>query len=242
MPSPLTFSSPVQEGLLIYKVQKGDTLSEIAERFHLSINTIRWASPNLKSSYLYVGQSLVILPVDGVLHQVKSGETLESIASLYGVSSAKIMQYNPYLEKVFQPPFGKLIIPGGKPLTQKKEYLRDLGNYFSTPAAGWNLGMLRDYNAVNIVNCCGTPVYASAEGLVIEAKTGWNLGYGNYVKIKHPNGTYTVYAHLGEILVEKDTYVKKGQKIGLMGNSGQSSTECHLHFEVHGAKNPFAKY
>ena len=90
-----------------------------------------------------------------------------------------------------------------------------------------------------------TSVYAAAEGLVIEAgNIGWNNGYGGYIKIKHPNKTYTAYAHLNKILVDEGKYVSQGAKIGLMGNTGNTHgpTGCHLHFEVRGAKNPFAKF
>ncbi len=125
----------------------------------------------------------------------------------------------------------------------------DLGNYFASPTTGWNWGRLHDYNAVDIANRCGTPVYAAAEGLVVEVANddGWNNGYGNYIKIEHPiNGskTYTRYAHLSKVLVDKGIYVLQGAEIGLMGNTGNTigQTGCHLHFEVYGAKNPFGKY
>ncbi|MEK7451508.1 MAG: M23 family metallopeptidase [Patescibacteria group bacterium] len=117
-------------------------------------------------------------------------------------------------------------------------------NYFIIPAAGWNWGGLHNNNAVDIANSCGTPVYAAAEGLVIEtASNGWNSGYGAYVKIEHPNGAKTVYAHLGKTAVSEGKYVNQGKLIGNIGNTGNTHgpTGCHLHFEVRGAENPLAK-
>ncbi len=68
-----------------------------------------------------------------------------------------------------------------------------------------------------------------APGLVIYA--GWGGGYGRMVKIKHANGIETRYAHMAKILVKKGQYVKTGQAVGLLGNSGRS-TGAHLHYET----------
>ena len=120
----------------------------------------------------------------------------------------------------------------------------DLGKYLTIPAAGWNWGQLHNYNAVDIANTCGTPVYAAAEGLVSESRQGsWNEGYGSYVIIKHPNNVLTKYAHNRKNLVSVGQYVLRGDLIAYVGNTGNTHgpTGCHLHFEVKGAKNPFAK-
>ena len=117
----------------------------------------------------------------------------------------------------------------------------DLGDYFAMPAKGFNWGKLHPHNAVDIANDCGTEIRASAEGMVNETSLGlWNGGYGNYILISHPNGTKTRYAHLSKILVSVGQYVKKGELIGRMGETGDA-TGCHVHFEIIGAANPFAK-
>ena len=111
---------------------------------------------------------------------------------------------------------------------------------FILPTDGLNFGKLHQRNAVDIANSCGTDIWASADGLVIEIKsTGWNGGYGKYVKIEHLNNIKTLYAHLSKINVSLGQKVKQGEKIGEIGQSGEA-TGCHLHFEVLGAKNPFA--
>jgi len=83
------------------------------------------------------------------------------------------------------------------------------------------------------------PVFASAEGRVLITRfSGWNGGYGRYVVISHPNGTQTLYAHLQALTVNAGDVVAKGNVIGAIGSSG-NSTGCHVHFEVRGARNPF---
>lgn len=117
-------------------------------------------------------------------------------------------------------------------------------SYFAVPTSGRNWGALHDYNAVDIANKCGNPVFAANEGLVIESRSaGWNTGYGNFIEIEHPNTTKTLYAHLSKNLVAIGDYVTKGSLIGNMGNTGNTDgpTGCHLHFEVHGMDNPLAK-
>ena len=75
----------------------------------------------------------------------------------------------------------------------------------------------------------GTPIYATADGVVIHA--GWQSGYGNLVKIQHEFGIETRYAHMSKIRVKKGQRVSRGSRIGDMGNTGRS-TGTHLHYEV----------
>ena len=77
----------------------------------------------------------------------------------------------------------------------------------------------------------GKPTVAVADGVVIEADSEWNGGYGTVVKIRHDNGLITVYAHLSALKVTKGQRVSRGQTVGLIGNSGNSFGP-HLHFEV----------
>lgn len=75
----------------------------------------------------------------------------------------------------------------------------------------------------------GTPVYATGDGKVTDA--GWNHGYGNSIDINHGYDYVTRYAHLSKIMVKKGQEVKRGDMIGLVGNTGKS-TGPHLHYEV----------
>jgi murein DD-endopeptidase MepM/ murein hydrolase activator NlpD len=87
---------------------------------------------------------------------------------------------------------------------------------------------------VDIAVGSGTPIIASAPGTVIEA--GWdnadpNKGLGQYVKIQHPNGYYTIYGHLSRIDVQLHAGVDEGTPIGLSGDTG-AANGAHLHFQV----------
>ncbi|MCC2976957.1 M23 family metallopeptidase [Sphingomonas sp. PL-96] len=75
----------------------------------------------------------------------------------------------------------------------------------------------------------GTPVYATADGIVGRAQRAG--GYGNLIELNHGKGIQTRYGHLSKILVGENTRVRRGQLIGLMGSTGRS-TGSHLHYEV----------
>ncbi len=82
---------------------------------------------------------------------------------------------------------------------------------------------------VDIPGAMGTPIYATADGVISHA--GRQGGYGNLVQINHGRGIETRYGHLSKILVADNVRVKRGQLIGLMGSTGRS-TGSHLHYEV----------
>ena len=97
-----------------------------------------------------------------------------------------------------------------------------------TSGFGWRWG--RPHRGIDIAAPIGTPIMAAAAGEVISA--GWNSGgFGNLVKVKHPNGSVTLYAHNNRILVRRGQKVEQGQQIAQMGSTGYS-TGSHLHFEI----------
>ena len=87
------------------------------------------------------------------------------------------------------------------------------------------------HGAVDFGVPVGTPVYAAADGVVVTATWGGSDSYGYYVKIKHYNGLYTLYAHASSLIVSAGQVVKQGQLIMYSGNTG-NSTGPHCHFEV----------
>jgi murein DD-endopeptidase MepM/ murein hydrolase activator NlpD len=247
--NPLGTSLPTRDGLIIYRVHGGETLSSIARTFDVSVSTLLWANSGVRATALRPGQEIVILPVSGVLHEAGVQETIDAIAALYGVSPEVIRTANQKLASRDPEAGEKIIVPGARPKPAAKSItgnsLPSYPGYFTLPTTGWNWGELHLENAVDIANACGTSIYASAEGLVVDAgsPSAWNGGYGGFVKMEHPNGTATLYAHTSRNLVSEGDFVGQGAKIGEIGSTGKTHgpTGCHLHFEIRGARNPFAK-
>lgn len=242
-----------------------ETLSHIAEMYGVSVNTILWANDIDDPRSVQPGDTLVILPITGVRHIVKSQETLASIAKKYGAETPEqveamvsdIVAYNRLASASDISVNSTVVIPGGvmhtatvaAPAAKAGAPTRTTTTASASGAAGGGFvhpvpGAVRTqgihgYNAVDLAAAAGTPIRAAAAGEVIVARSsGWNGGYGNYVVIKHANGTQTLYAHMSTVSVGVGTQVSSGQTIGGVGNTGQS-TGSHLHFEVRGTSNPF---
>jgi murein DD-endopeptidase MepM/ murein hydrolase activator NlpD len=235
-----------RENLLEYTIKKGDTLSEIAWEYGVSLDTLTYANPNISASRMGVGQKILIPPTTGILHTVQNSETLADIAGMYGIPLDTLESANKNLSGKPILSGAQVVVPGGRPIKQASSATSrwpNLRGYFTPPATGRNWGRVHNYNAIDIANSCGTPIAAAAEGLVTELGVGWNGGYGKSVKIQHPNGTFTLYAHLQETSVTEGDYVEKGGQVGEMGNTGNTHgpTGCHLHYEVHNAQNPLAQ-
>ncbi|HFE64978.1 MAG TPA: M23 family metallopeptidase [Caldithrix sp.] len=92
------------------------------------------------------------------------------------------------------------------------------------------LKRLMPHHGIDLAAKRGTPILATADGYIIF--TGRNGGYGKFVSIKHKYGFVTKYGHLQKIYVRRGQFVKRGDKIGEVGNTGLS-TAPHLHYEVH---------
>jgi len=246
--------------IVVYTVQAGDTPGAIAARFGISLNTLLWAN-NLRSAVaIHVGDSLVILPVTGVQYEIKKGDTIEAIAKKFSADATDIMSFNGLAIGEPLQAGTEIIIPDGElasltpsvpspSVSSSSRFagLPELKGFLMRPITGGrnaratraNPHGLHGFNGVDLANTCGLPVYASAAGTVIIARTsGWNSGYGKYIVITHPNGIQTLYAHLSAIQTNVGDAVSQGTQIALIGSTG-NSTGCHMHFEVRGAKNPF---
>ncbi len=234
----------------LYIVREGDTLSQIAAMFGVSINTIRWANNLTSADLIKPGQELLILPIDGVRYTVRKGDTLQAIARRFHGDVREIITYNDLSPDEPLRVGMTIVIPGGEiperrgvntsRLATASSARRSPRGYFLHPLPGGiRTQGLHGWNAVDIAAPFGTPIRASAPGTVLVARAnGWNGGYGVYVVIRHPNGTQTLYAHMSRIAVFVGQTVVRGQVIGYVGSTGRS-TGPHLHFEVRGARNPF---
>lgn len=237
--------------IFIYTLRKGDTLSDIAKAFDVTVNTILWANGLADARSIKVGDQLLILPITGVRHEVKKGETVAAIARKYRAAAEDIVQFNG-LAVGEEPTAGALlIVPNGElpqsaPLTPsvpRPSYFANLplyeGYYIRPITGGRRSRGLHGFNGVDLANTCGLPVVAAADGTVLVARSsGWNGGYGKYVVIAHPNNTQTLYSHLKELKVSVGAGLRQGEAIGAIGSTG-NSTGCHVHFEIRGARNPF---
>lgn len=247
-----------------YVVQSGDTVSTIAAEFGLLQNTLLWANNMTTRSVIRPGQQLKILPVDGVMYSVKKGDTLSKLAKNFSVSEADITTYNKLEDEAPLSVSQDLIIPGGRPQAAPVptqiaratpapiiEVIKDaLGRPGSSPDStsismiwptsgkvitqywGWK------HTGVDIDGHYDSPIYASESGVV--EVSGWGRGYGIQAVLNHENGYKTRYAHMSKIFVSSGDRVTKGDVIGMVGTTG-NSTGTHLHFEIYlnGArKNP----
>ncbi len=247
MPQDVKTSSDDQ--ISIYVVHQGDTLPAIAKMFGVTVNTIKWAN-DLKNNTVTVGQTLVILPISGIQHTVKSGDNLQSITKQHKGDLEEILQYNG-LSKDSKLAIGDVIfVPDGEAaavtvttIGKSSPSVPVYNGYYMRPIIGGiKTQGVHGHNGVDLASSYGSNILASADGEVIISKnSGWNGGYGDYIVIKHGNGTQTLYGHLSTTLVSVGDHVTQGQVIGKMGNTGQVSghTGIHLHFEIRGAKNPF---
>lgn len=235
----------------LYIVREGDTLSGIAQAFDVSVNTIMWANDVRKGQAIQPGQQLVILPVTGIRYTVKSGGTIRDIIKKHGGDVEEAALYNGIdadqelaAGTVVIVPDGVLAIP--QPVKKVTSTVRGAtgvpnysGYYLRPVTSAVKTQGIHGYNGVDLGATIGTPVLASATGdVIISRSSGWNGGYGNYIVIRHDNGTQTLYAHLSRTIVGAGEHVVQGQIIGYVGNTGRS-TGPHLHFEIRGAKNPF---
>ncbi len=244
-----------------YIVKEGDTLSEIAEKFDISTNTIRWEN-NISGQTIKIGQKLSILPVTGVKHIVKSGDNLDKIAAKYDAEVQDVIVFNGVTKSDALKIGDILYVPNGiikavvvkattssKTSTASKIAVQSTSNvkvesgYYSRPTSGpitspYGSRKGSFHYGIDIGVPRGTGISAAAEGVVVQAvnscvegRTSCGGRYGNYVVIQHSNGTLTRYAHLSRVSVSVGQSVSKSQKIGASGNTGHS-TGPHLHFQV----------
>mgnify|MGYP001216098919 CR=1 FL=1 len=238
-----------------YTVERGDTPNGIADKFGIQATTLLGGNPTLsqESSLLQTGVTLIILPVDGVLHDVQPGDTLESIAAQYSVPVETIIGYAPnnleFPYRLF--PETQILVPGAVRdvfvwTPPSLESVRGRSSREGSGIAPVIVGTGTFIYPVNSRNFSqyfwvghpgfdialgeGSAVVASDTGTVTFA--GWNIyGYGNLIVINHGNGYETFYGHLSSIGVVPGQIVYQGNVIGATGNTGNSSGP-HIHFEV----------
>jgi murein DD-endopeptidase MepM/ murein hydrolase activator NlpD len=203
--------------MLLHVIRRGETLSEIAASYGISVDAVRRANQLRTSNHVIVGETLRIPPKESTQEIVELRQTVKSNDRAHVLELQRhVERRTPVLAKTPHgfswPVQGPLTSPFG----ERDEVMGGGGTQF--------------HAGIDISVRAGTPVQAAQEGLVVFA--GYNGAYGKAVKLDHPNGFSTLYAHNARILVQVGQTVKAGQVICVSGSTGRS-TGPHLHFEVH---------
>lgn len=228
---------PVDLSLRSYRVQAGDSLSEIAHSFDIDLDTLISFNGIRDVGDLREGVELSIPNASGLSYVVRQGETLRGIADRHGVRADALRAWND-LESAAVAAGQRLFIPGVPLPEQERNAV--LGRLFLKPAPGRITspfghqpdpvtGIRRFHDGVDIEHAAGTPIVASLAGRV--GRVGVSGAYGRYVVLVHADGYQTLYAQMSRTQVAAGSYVAQGQTIGAMGASGFGSGS-HLHFAI----------
>jgi len=222
-----------------YMVQSGDNISTLATNFGLNQDTIISVNKITYTRLLQAGKPLKIANQDGIFHTVKNGENLSTIAEKYKASTETIKTVNElFSDKVVTGT--ELFIPGARLDWSKLQEIN--GDLFIWPVYGaitsyygwrrdpFNRSRRHLHNGIDIKGNIGTPIRAAMAGRV--SAIGYDSVFGNYVIISHHSGYRTLYGHMHVIRTKTGAYVSQGERIGDVGNTGQS-TGPHLHFTVY---------
>lgn len=252
-PTPALSYSPMPPKIggpayFLYTVESGDSLSTIAASNDICPDHILWNNPGRKEEDpLFVGQKLLLPGVKGIVHRVKGGDTLASIAAMYGTRPDKIVAVtNNHLAPGQEPvPGSRILVPDGIPPSAllRDELAQDMTHIPSSWGYVWPFfGPITTYYgeerpgythlAIDIggLGSYGAPVGAAAAGTVLEAVHG-DAALGNYVTLHHQDGSRTMYAHLSEVYVTPGQAVTRAEPVGALGCTGHA-TGTHLHFEL----------
>lgn len=249
---------PIHE-FITYTVKLHDTPNGISDKFNIKPETLLGGNPQLsdEASLLQVDMNLIILPIDGVIHTVRRGDSLDTISQKYAVDVEEITNYTPNnLEFPYRLVENtRIVVPGGifddfswkwtppppPAALAGRALVRGTGT-FVWPVSARRITQTYWYahRGVDVGLPVGSPAFASDRGTVIWSD--WNItGYGNLIVLDHGNGFQTFYAHLSGYNVYVGQVVEQGQIIGYTGNSGNSSGP-HIHFEIRlngSHQNPF---
>lgn len=230
---------PPDQGLfyVVYRVVKGDTISEIATRYDITTDSIVTFNSITNARTLSIGKYLKIPTLNGILYSAKKGETAISLAASYEISADRIKELNGIGDEPLDA--GRnLFLPDAR---LSSWALREIsGDLFKWPLHGWITswyGWRKDpfsgdrsfHTGLDIGANRGASVRAAMEGVV--SATGYSTVSGNYIVIRHHSGYTTMYGHLDRIDVKQGRSVSQGTLIGAVGSTGYS-TGPHLHFTI----------
>jgi murein DD-endopeptidase MepM/ murein hydrolase activator NlpD len=226
-----------------YRANKGDTISGIASKFSLSMQSVI-AFNGLKEAWrLREGQKLKIPNMDGIPYTVQKNDSLSIISEKHKIPVNAILDANNLPSDIIQAGL-VIFLPGAKmdaaelnraikrEVVIAKPMIRPVPGRV-TSGYGWRLdpvhprpGVQLFHKAIDFAGNTGDPVFAAMGGTVLHVDHNSNLG--NFIILKH--GEYqTLYAHLSAFSVRRGDTIRQGQIIGKIGNTGYT-TGPHLHF------------
>jgi len=237
LPDPEQLPTPKPIAYSVYKIAKGDTIGDIAERYKLKQDTLLSCNKIKNSRLIQIGQELKIPNQDGIIRTVAKGETIAALAEKYEIEPEGIRIANGLPNG--EPAAGETIfLPAAR---MERIDLQEInGDLFIWPVRGyissrygWRTspftGARQFHSGLDIAAPLGTPIKAAMAGKV--TATGYDVASGNYVVIAHHSGYRTLYGHMDVIRVNPGQYVTTGQRIGDVGSTGLS-TGTHVHFTV----------
>jgi murein DD-endopeptidase MepM/ murein hydrolase activator NlpD len=221
----------------LYRVREGDTLSGIAERFGMDLDTIASLNREWGSGVhlVQIGEAIKVPNQDGIYIQID--DDLEALCEQKGVPVEVVYTVN-RIDQTMVTPGMELFFPGVQHTGIERSVIT--GSAFLKPVVGWltsGFGYRRDpftkemhfHRGVDLAAPAGTTVRAALDGKVIAV--GYDPVLGNYILIRHQISYSSLYGHLSQVWVSNGATVTRGQRIGAVGNTGKS-TGPHLHFEI----------
>ncbi len=171
-----------------------------------------------------LSKKILDMPIGGVPDEDKEPSSLERrldyLLSIVEKQEKEVREISYFLEK-------------DEILRRKTPSISPVNGGYITSKFEWRIdpftGREKFHKGIDIAGARGTPVFATADGVV--KYSGWKEGYGLTVEIDHGNGFVTIYAHNEKNLVRTGDRIKRGDMISLMGRSGKT-TGVHLHYEI----------
>ncbi len=221
----------------LYSVREGDTLSDIAERFAMDLDTIASLNREWGSGVhlIQIGEAIQIPNQNGIFIPV-SGD-LDALCAEKSVPVEVVLQVN-QLDRGQVEQGMELFFPGVQHTGIERSVVT--GTAFLRPVVGFlssGFGYRRDpftnemhfHRGIDLAAPVGTVIRAALDGAVVVV--GNDPVLGNYILIRHQIGYSSLYGHLHQVWVNRGSTVTRGQRIGTVGNTGRS-TGPHLHFEI----------
>ena len=232
-------TDPIPLDIRLYRAVPGDTMSSIALKFALDLDTIASLNREWGSGVhqVRVGETIKIPNQDGIFIRLPKGQELEALCAGKEIPAEVVLLVNGLRREQVRPG-DDLFFPGvqhtgvERSVATGEAFLKPVQGWFSSPF-GYRqdpfTGMHTFHRGVDMAAPMGTRVRATLDGTV--TAVGEDRVLGLHIVIRHQMGYTSVYGHLSRAAVHRGQLVRRGDQIGAVGSSGRS-TGSHLHFEL----------